>query len=281
MSSRMNSRIKGFEHKISLGQNFLTDERLLSRLVDQTQLTDEDTVLEIGAGRGEFTLALGKRCKRVITIEIDGRLEPILHERFADISNIRLVMGDVMELDLKELTNGYGAFHVAANLPYYLTTPILNLLFHSALPIRSISVMVQQEAAQRVLASPGTSSYGPLAVAALYKSLPREALKVPASAFSPPPKVDSVFLVMPFLDKPTVTIRDEGIFYQVVAAGFAMRRKTMLNNLIKAFHFTREQGLRCLSDAGLPADIRGERLTLEAFARLTETVLDEMDPNKK
>lgn len=271
----MNSRINGFEHKISLGQNFLTDEQLLRHLVAQTQLTPEDTVLEIGAGRGEFSLVLAECCKKVVTIEIDSRLEPILRECFSGMDKVRLVMGDVMELDLNELMHGYGAFHVAANLPYYLTTPILNLLFHSALPIRSVSVMVQQEAAQRVLASPGTPSYGPLAVAVQYKSSPRAALKVPASAFSPPPKVDSVFLVMPFLDKPAVSVGDEETFYRVVAAAFAMRRKTMLNNLVKAFHFTREQGLQCLKSAGLPENIRGERLTLDEFARLTGTVLDE------
>jgi len=271
----MNSKIKGFEHKISLGQNFLTDEQLLRHLAALTQLTPEDTVLEIGAGRGDFTLALAECCKQVITIEIDNRLEPILCELFSGMDNVRLVMGDVMELDLEELMQGYGPFHVAANLPYYLTTPILNLLLHSALPIRSISVMVQQEAAQRVLALPGTPSYGPLAVAAAYKSSPRAALRVPASAFIPPPKVDSVFLVMPFLDKPAVSVVDEKTFYQVVVAAFAMRRKTMLNNLIKAFHFTREQALRCLNSAGLPESIRGERLTLLEFALLTGAVIDE------
>ncbi len=276
----MTGMIKGFEPKISLGQNFLTDERLLRQLVAQTPLTRGDTVLEIGAGQGEFTLALAECCENVITIETDGRLEPVLRERFAGVPGIRLVMGDVMKLDLEDLMRGYGTFHVAANLPYYLTTPILNLLFHSALPIRSISVMVQQEAAQRVLALPGTPSYGPLAVAAAYRSSPRAALKVSASAFLPPPKVDSVFLVMPYLDRPAVSVKDEKTFRQVVAAAFAMRRKTMLNNLIKAFGTTREQALRCLAGAGLPEGIRGERLTLQEFAALAETVLDEMGRKK-
>ncbi len=268
--------IKGFEPKISLGQNFLTDERFLRQLVEQTPLTSEDTVLEIGAGQGEFTLALAERCKNVITIETDGRLEKVLRERLSSAPGVRLVMDDVMKLDLDELMRGYGAFHVAANLPYYLTTPILNLLLHSVMPIRSISVMVQKEAAQRVMALPGTPAYGPLAVAAAYRSTPRAALSVPASAFSPPPKVDSVFLVMPCLDRPAVSVKDERTFRQVVAAAFAMRRKTMLNNLVKAFGFTREQALRCLSDTGLPEDIRGERLTLHQFAALAGSVTDEM-----
>ncbi len=272
--------IKGFEPKISLGQNFLTDGRLLRQLVAMTPLTGEDTVLEIGAGQGEFTLALAERCKNVITIETDGRLEMILRERLSGAPGVRLVMGDVMKLDLEELMRGYGAFHVAANLPYYLTTPILNRLLHSDMPIRSISVMVQQEAAQRVMALPGTPAYGPLAVAAAYRSTPRSALRVPAGAFSPPPKVDSVFLVMPYLDMPAVSVKDERTFRQVVSAAFAMRRKTMLNNLVKAFGFTREQALRCLSDAGLPEDIRGERLTLDQFAALSGSVTDETSRKK-
>lgn len=269
-----------FEHRISLGQNFLPDPLLQRHLVSQAPLGPADTVLEIGAGMGDMTLALAEACRQVVTLEIDPRLEPKLLERFEGKTNIRLVMGDVMEMDLAEIMREHTAFHVAANLPYYLTTPILNLLFRSPLPIRSVSVMVQQEAAQRVLASPGTPEYGPLALLAMYRSEPRAAVKVPARAFSPPPKVDSVFLVMPFLEVPRVSVDDESLLFQLISSAFAMRRKTLENNLMSALRFTRETARRCLACADLPANIRGEKLSLEDFARLAAPVQAEIESTK-
>jgi 16S rRNA (adenine1518-N6/adenine1519-N6)-dimethyltransferase len=187
------------------------------------------------------------------------------------------VMGDVMDLDLPELMAGRSPFHVAANLPYYLTTPILTLLFRLPLPILSVNVMVQQEAARRVLAAPGTPEYGPLAVLASYRSLPRETLKVPASKFTPPPKVDSVFLVMPFLLKTNLDPDDEEFLFRLVTAGFAMRRKTLANNLMAAYHFSRGEAQSILSRAGLSGDIRGERLSLEEYMRLADCLKQESD----
>ena len=271
----MSHSLPGFQYKLSLGQNFLFDSQLLHRLIDQTGISPEDTVLEIGAGRGDLTLALAKRCRQVITIEVDSRLEPVLSERFSGIENIELVMGDVMALDLPGLMKGYPPFHVAANLPYYLTTPILNLLFRLPLPLLSVNVMVQQEAARRVLAVPGTPEYGPLALLAKYKSLPRETLKVPASVFTPPPKVDSVFLVMPFLPQPGLVPDEEEFLFHLVAAAFAMRRKTLANNLMAAFHLNRSEAAGFLLNAGLPGDIRGERLSLKEFIRLASILQQE------
>ena len=268
----MNYQAPEFLYKISLGQNFIFDVQLLHHLVDQTALEKNDTVLEIGAGRGDLTEVLSERCKQVVTLEIDPRLEPVLSSRFISRANVRLVMGDVMKEDLVELMGEYGRFHVVANLPYYLTTPILNLLFHLELPIASINVMVQQEAAQRVLAKAGTSDYGPLAVLAAYKGAPRETVLVPAAMFTPPPKVDSVFLVIPLHETPPVIVSNEPLFYQVVSAAFVMRRKTLANNLMRAFFLQREQALSCLQSAGLPALIRGERLTLHEFALLSDQI---------
>lgn len=270
----------GFEHRISLGQNFLPDPLLQRHLVSQAPLGSADTVLEIGAGMGDMTLALAEACRQVVTLEIDPRLEPRLLERFEDRANIRLVMGDVMEVDLAAMMREHATFHVAANLPYYLTTPILNLLFRSQLPIRSVSVMVQQEAAQRVLATPGTPEYGPLALLTMYRSEPRAAVNVPAGAFSPPPKVDSVFLVMPFLEVPRVSVDDESLLFRLFTSAFAMRRKTLENNLMSAFHFTREAARRCLACANLPVNIRGEKLSLEDFARLAAPVQAEIEGAK-
>ncbi len=258
-----------FQYKLSLGQNFLFDQDLLHRLVDQTGLGEEDTVLEIGAGRGDLTQVLSQRCKQVVTIEIDGRLESVLQDRFANTDNVRLVMGDVMTLNLQELMGAYGSFHVVANLPYYLTTPILTLLLHAPLPIKSVNVMVQEEAALRVMAKPGTPEYGPLTVLAAYKGSPVMTVRVPARMFTPPPKVDSVFLTIPFHETPPVHLLDEALFHRLVHAAFQMRRKTLVNNLVHAFASSREQAQDLLSRAGLPDRIRGERLTLEQFANLS------------
>lgn len=258
-----------FQYKLSLGQNFLFDQDLLGRLVDQTGVGGEDTVLEIGAGRGDLTQALADRCKQVMAIEIDERLAPVLADRFARQGHVRLVMGDVMSLDLKELMGESDSFHVVANLPYYLTTPILTLLLNAPLPIKSINVMVQEEAALRVLAQPGTPEYGPLAVLAAYKGSPRMTVRVPARMFTPPPKVDSVFLTIPFHDAPQVHLVDEALFHQLVHAAFQMRRKTLVNNLVHAFPLSREQAQMLLESAGLPDRIRGERLSLEQFALLS------------
>ncbi len=258
----------GFEPKISLGQNFLFDEELLARLVRESGVGPADYVLEIGAGRGDLTLALAAVCRRVVALEVDERLEPVLRERLADAPNVKLVMADAMDADLVSLMGG-GPFHVVANLPYYLTTPLLTMLFRMDAKIQGISVMVQQEAAARVMAQPGTGEYGPLAVLARWKAQPRVAAKIPARMFTPPPKVDSVFLVMPFHEQPPARITDERMFLRVVTAAFAMRRKTLLNNLMPAFGLSREAAHRVLEELGLPLSIRGEALTLSQFARLS------------
>ena len=259
-----------FEYKISLGQNFLFDEALIARLLDETDIETEDTVLEIGAGRGDLTLALAKRCKHVVTVEIDERLAPVLKEQFQERDNITLVMGDVMTLDLKALMAPYGAFHVAANLPYYLTTPILTLLFKLPLPILSANVMVQQEAAARVMAMPGTREYGPLALLARYRGEPKDAVTVPARVFTPPPKVDSVFMVMPFFKSPPLAIQDDEFFFRLIYAAFAMRRKTLVNNLMPFFAIGRTQAQEILMKAGIPINARGEAVTLAQFSALSD-----------
>ena len=268
----MSEHIPAFQYKISLGQNFLYDQDLLHRLVDQTQVGEEDTVLEIGAGRGDLTQALSQRCKRVIAVEIDERLEPVLKERFASTPNVTIVMGDIIHLDIAELMGESSSFHIVANLPYYLTTPILTMLFHLNLPVKSVNVMVQKEAAQRVMAQPGTSEYGPLAVLAALRGMPKATLLVPARLFTPPPKVDSVFLVIPFFDIPQVLVKEPELFYKVLSAAFQMRRKTLANNLVSAFCMPREDANRLITACGLDERVRGERLGLDDFARLTQEI---------
>lgn len=268
----MSDHIPTFQYKIALGQNFLFDQDLLHRLVDQTQVGVEDIVLEIGAGRGDLTQALSQRCSQVIAVEVDERLEPVLKERFASTPNVTIVMGDIMDLDIATQMGEYGSFHIVANLPYYLTTPILTKLFHLNLPIKSVNVMVQKEAAQRVIAQPGTPEYGPLAVLAALRGMPKATLLVPARLFTPPPKVDSIFLVIPFFDTPEVLVEEPELFYKVLGAAFQMRRKTLANNLVSVFGMQREDANRLIIACNLDERVRGERLGLDDFARLTQEI---------
>ena len=257
-----------FHHKRSLGQNFLTDEGLFAQLVALSGVGKDDAVLEIGAGAGGMTRALSARCKKVLTIEVDGTLIPILRVALEKCGNVELVHGDVLRLNLPELTAPLGSFHIVANIPYYLTTDLMNLLLSSSMPIQSINLMVQKEAAQRMTGRPGEEGYGMLAVRAQYYYDPQIVLDVPACLFTPPPKVDSAFVTMPRREAPPVQVQDEALFFKVAAVAFAMRRKTMENNLIASFRISRDQAREWLSQCGIPDGARGETLSLADFAAL-------------
>lgn len=261
-----------FHHKRSLGQNFITDEALFQQLVCLAQVGKKDAVLEIGAGAGGMTKALSAACRRVIAIEVDSALIPILQVSLEKCKNVHLVHGDVLRLNLPQLTAPLGPFHIVANIPYYLTTDLMNLLLTSDMPIESISLMVQKEAAERITARPGDEGYGMLAVRAQYAYDPVITLDVPACMFTPPPKVDSAFVVMPRREKPPVDVRDEALFFKVAAAAFAMRRKTMENNLIASFRVSREQAGAWLSECGIAQGARGETLSLKDFAALANAI---------
>ncbi|MBR4540102.1 MAG: ribosomal RNA small subunit methyltransferase A [Clostridia bacterium] len=257
-----------FHHKHGLGQNFITDEALFPQLVDLAGVGDKDAVLEIGAGAGGMTKELARRCRQVTAIEVDGTLLPILRVTLEKYKNVQLVHGDVLRLNLPELTAPLGDFHIVANIPYYLTTDLMNLLLSSSMPIQSINLMVQKEAAQRMVGRPGEEGYGMLAVKAQYLYDPAIVLDVPACLFTPPPKVDSAFVVMPRRDKPPVEVRDEAAFFKVAGAAFAMRRKTMENNLIASFRVSRDQARQWLASCGIPDGIRGEALSMADFAAI-------------
>lgn len=262
------ARQEGFQHKHSLGQNFLTDAGLLEALIDETGVGAQDHILEIGPGGGDMTRLLADRCKTVTAVEIDRDLIPILRVVMDHADNFTLVQGDILRVNLPEIMAEKAPYHVVANIPYYLTTDLLTLLLKGDLPIRSINVMVQKEAAQRVLAQPSTPEYGPLAVRAQYYTAPRLARIVEAACFTPPPKVDSAFLCMPWRQTPAVAVRDEKRFFKIVNAAFALRRKTLCNNLISAFHLQREEAEIWLARAGLSPTVRGEALSLQQFADL-------------
>lgn len=265
---RYNKKDNQFHHKHSLGQNFITDDALFHQLVELSGVGAEDTVLEIGPGAGGMTKVLSRKCKKVISIEIDSTLIPILKVALHHCNNVELIHGDVLQVNLQALMADKGPFHVVANIPYYLTTDLLQMLLTSRLPIESISVMVQAEAAQRMVAQPGEEGWGLLAVRTQYYYDAQIVLDVPACMFTPPPKVDSAFVTMRRLNEPAVQVKNEEMFFKVAKAAFAMRRKTMANNLIASFRISREEAEAWLAECGLDKTIRGEAMSLQDFANL-------------
>ncbi len=264
----------GFSFSKSLGQNFLIDEGVLSKIVDASDLTPDTCALEIGPGAGTLTQRLAQNAKKVVAVEIDSALVPILHETMDAFDNFHLVHQDVMTVDLKTLTAeqfGNAPFCVAANLPYYITTPIVMNLLESRLPVTSMTLMVQKEVADRMAAKPGTKDYGALSVAVQYYTQPQIICKAEPHCFMPQPKVASTVVNLKVLPTPAVTVHDEKKFFQIVKSAFGQRRKTLLNALSKSPYLTLEkQAIQgALDKLGLDPAIRGERLSLEEFAFLS------------
>lgn len=270
--SKTKERIRDSQlrYKQGLGQNFIYDETLLEELVRLSGVGPEDDVLEIGPGSGSMTKYLCQAAHHVLSLELDERLLPMIRAFLAPYPNFELHQGDAMTVNLPQLTAGLRQpFSVVANIPYYITTPLINLLLCSGLSLKSLALMVQREVADKILAVPGEEAYGPLAVRCQYYCEPVMAMEVPAACFTPVPKVDSAFVLMPLRDKPPVDAADEKTFFRVANAAFAMRRKTMVNNLCSAFHLERDTACAMLEACGLDPRIRGERLSLDDFARLS------------
>ena len=264
----------GFSFSKSLGQNFLIDEGVLSKIVDASDLTPDTCALEIGPGAGTLTQRLAQNAKKVTAIEIDSALIPILNEIMESFDNFTLVHQDVMTVDLKALTSqhfGDTPFCVAANLPYYITTPIIMNLLESRLPITAMTLMVQKEVADRMAAKPGSKDYGALSVAVQYYTEPQIICKAEPHCFMPQPKVASTVVKLKVLPAPAVTVADEKKFFQIVKSAFGQRRKTLLNALSKSPYLTlgKEAVQNALITLGLDPAIRGERLSIEEFAALS------------
>ena len=260
-------------YKKGLGQNFIYDEDLLRALVEASGVTAEDDVLEIGPGSGSMTKYLCETARQVLSVELDERLIPLLNAFMEPYHNFTLVQGDVMALNLPEVTAGLQKpLSVVANIPYYITTPLITLLLESGIPMKRLALMVQKEVADKLLSSPGDDGWGMLAVRAQYYCEPYLALEVPKSCFTPPPRVDSAFVVLPVRETPAVSVKDEALFFRVAAAAFALRRKTMTNNLCATFRMEREQAAALMRAAGLDERVRGEKLTLEELARLADAM---------
>ena len=275
--SKTKDRIResNLRYKQSLGQNFLYDEDLLAELTEAAGVTKDEDVLEIGPGCGSLTKHLCDSANRVLAVELDERLIPLLNAFLEDKKNLTVIQGDVMSLNLSEVTADLKKpFAVVANIPYYITTPLIRLLLSGDLPVSRLALMVQQEVADKILASPGEEGWGPLSILCQFLCEPRLAVKVPAEMFTPPPKVDSAFVVLPLREKPAVDVKDREMFFRVANAAFALRRKTMVNNLCATFRVERAQALAWMAAAGLDEKIRGEKLTLEEIASLSDAISD-------
>lgn len=256
-----------------LGQNFLVDAAVVRAIVDAADLSPADTVLEIGPGIGTLTQGLAESGARIVAVELDKKLPAVLAETLKGYDNVTVVPGDILKLDILRILNlGAGErFKVVANLPYYITTPILMALLEQHLPIERMVTMVQKEVAVRMTARPGSKDYGALSVAVQYHTDARIVMDVPPRAFMPAPEVTSAVIACRVRETPAVRPSDEKLFFRLVRAAFGQRRKTLLNALTGA-GLTKEQCRAGLAAAGIAESLRGEQLSLADFARLSDAV---------
>lgn len=273
-----------FRMQKKYGQNFLIDANILTKIVGAAQITGEDCVLEIGPGIGTMTQYLAEAAGRVIAVEIDKELIPILEETLSPYDNVLLLCEDILKADLTKLVNenGGGPVKVVANLPYYITTPIIMALFESHIPLSSITVMVQSEVADRMQTGPGTKDYGALSLAVQYYAKPEIVARVPASCFTPRPNVDSTVVRLKRHEKPPVEVEDEGWLFALIRASFNQRRKTLANGIANAggLGISRGQVESVLEEMGLSKTVRGETFTLERFAEFSNRLLHVRNADK-
>ena len=269
----------GFTFKKSFGQNFLTDTNILQKIVDTAEVDDQVNVIEIGPGIGALTEFLAERAAQVMAFEIDHRLVPILADTLRDFDNVTVVNEDILKIDLAQHIQNFKnpdlPIKVVANLPYYITTPILMHLIESGIPFSEFVVMMQKEVADRISAKPNTKAYGSLSIAVQYYMTAKVAFIVPRTVFVPAPNVDSAILKMVRRPEPAVAVEDEKFFFKVSKASFTHRRKTLWNNLTGYFGKTEEikdKLTKALDQAGLSPSVRGEALSLEEFASLTDSL---------
>ncbi len=267
-----------FAFQKKFGQNFLIDQNILDKIVESADLTEKDCVLEIGPGIGTMTQRLAEEAGEVIAVEIDRNLIPILKDTLSPYENVTIINDDILKVDLAGLVqerNGGRPVKVVANLPYYITTPIIMALFEKHVPLQSVTVMVQKEVADRMQVGPGTKDYGALSLAVQYYSRPEIITRVPASCFMPSPNVDSTVIRLTRYEEPPVAVRDEEWLFAVIRASFNQRRKTLANGLANAagLGLGRQQVEEVLTEMGLSRTIRGEALTLEQFADLSNRLM--------
>lgn len=269
----------GFSFKKSLGQNFLIDTNILRKIVDTANLTEESAAIEIGPGIGALTEQLAKKCKKVVAFEIDQRLLPILQDTLAPYPNTHIIHQDILKADVKKVIEeelaGISDIMVVANLPYYVTTPIIMKLLEENLPVRGMVVMLQKEVGDRISAKPGTKEYGSLSIAIQYYTEPEMVMVVPKTVFMPQPNVDSAVIRLNKRKEPLVRVISEKFLFTVTRASFAQRRKTILNNLTSQLpqgKEKKEQILAALAQAEIEPGRRGESLSIPEFARLSDAL---------
>lgn len=263
-----------FNFQKKFGQNFLIDTTVLDRIISSAEITKEDCVLEIGPGIGTMTQYLAESAREVVAVEIDKVLIPILEDTLSAYDNVTVINDDILKVDINKIVrekNDGKPIKVVANLPYYITTPIIMGLFESHVPLKSITIMVQKEVADRMQVGPGTKDYGALSLAVQYYAKPQIVANVPPNCFIPRPNVGSAVIRLTRYDEPPVQVNDESRMFALIRASFNQRRKTLVNGLTNAseLHVTKEQVLAALEEMGLPATVRGETFTLEQFAQLS------------
>lgn len=272
----------GFNFQKKFGQNFLIDANILEKIVDSAEVTKDDCVIEIGPGIGTMTQYLAEHAREVVAVEIDKNLIPILKETLSEYDNVTIINEDILKVDINKLAeekNGGRPIKVVANLPYYITTPIIMGLFESHVPLSSITIMVQKEVADRMQVGPGTKDYGALSLAVQYYAKPEIVVNVPPACFMPRPNVGSAVIRLTRFEEPPVKAQDEKKLFAIIRAAFNQRRKTLANALTnglsyvdkegKSIHVSRQEVCDVLDQMGLSATIRGEALTLEQFAHLS------------
>ena len=264
-----------FNFQKKFGQNFLIDPNVLERIMDAAEITGEDCVLEIGPGIGTMTQYLCERARHVISVEIDKNLIPILEDTLAAYDNKTIINEDILKVDMNRLAeeyNGGKPMKVVANLPYYITTPIIMGLFENKVPLKSITIMVQKEVADRMQEEPGTKDYGALSLAVQYYARPEIVANVPPNCFIPRPNVGSAVIRLTRYEVPPVTVKDEKKMFELIRASFNQRRKTLVKGLGNArnLNLSKDRITKALEEMGLSPMVRGETLSLEQFARLSD-----------
>ncbi|MDD6880167.1 MAG: 16S rRNA (adenine(1518)-N(6)/adenine(1519)-N(6))-dimethyltransferase RsmA [Firmicutes bacterium] len=264
----------GFKFSKSLGQNFLTDKNIIDEIVYGAGIGQEDTVLEIGPGIGVITYEAAKLAKKVIAVEIDKSLLPILAETLSEYDNVKVINEDILKLDINKLIEDEGMKNVKimGNLPYYITTPIIMKILEEGVKASSITIMMQKEVADRIKAGPGTKAYGALSVAVQYYCTVDKVASVPRSVFVPQPNVDSIVLRLNIRSEKAVKLDNEKLFFDCVKAGFGQRRKTLLNSLQKVNGVDKNIVMQSLASAGIDESRRAETLTIEEFALIANEV---------
>jgi 16S rRNA (adenine1518-N6/adenine1519-N6)-dimethyltransferase len=276
----------GFSFKKSLGQNFLIDTNILNKIVDFSEVSETTAAIEIGPGIGALTEQVAKRAGKVIAFEIDQRLLPILEDTLSPYDNVKVIHQDILKADVENLIRdeikGFEEVKVVANLPYYVTTPIIMKLLTEGLPLNNITVMLQKEVADRMAAKPSTKAYGSLSIAVQYYTKAETVMIVPKTVFVPQPNVDSAVIRLTVREEPAVKVKDENFFFEVVRASFGQRRKTIMNNLTSHLpegKVKKAQIETALDQASIDPKRRGETLSIEEFGKLSDALLEIYPPS--